>query len=240
MTVTYTTRGLLRMPARRADEAPGTYGWEQSFSYRLQQERRAGQAAETANRGLRSLGFAPTATPAAAILTDAATPAQRKYLADLIARSGDEMFASLDLDTISRADASRLIGQLRALPAGAAPAARSAASTARPLPQVPAGRYAVEADGALGFYRVTADAAGRVRGLYAQASDALWPITKYDHRMRVLSAIEAAGPRECAERYGREIGKCGCCGRTLTDEASREAGLGPDCQDHFGMMGAER
>jgi uncharacterized protein DUF6011 len=30
-------------------------------------------------------------------------------------------------------------------------------------------------------------------------------------------------------RYGQELGECGHCGRTLTDEASRAAGIGPVC-----------
>jgi hypothetical protein len=29
--------------------------------------------------------------------------------------------------------------------------------------------------------------------------------------------------------YGQEIGSCGLCGRSLTDEASRARGLGSDC-----------
>lgn len=31
------------------------------------------------------------------------------------------------------------------------------------------------------------------------------------------------------ERFGQEIGRCGCCGRSLTDETSRARGIGPDC-----------
>jgi hypothetical protein len=33
--------------------------------------------------------------------------------------------------------------------------------------------------------------------------------------------------------YGREIGVCCLCQRTLTDEASRAAGIGPDCAKRF-------
>lgn len=32
------------------------------------------------------------------------------------------------------------------------------------------------------------------------------------------------------ERYGREIGRCGICNRTLTDEESRRIGIGPVCR----------
>jgi hypothetical protein len=36
--------------------------------------------------------------------------------------------------------------------------------------------------------------------------------------------------------YGREIGRCGRCHRTLTDEDSRAAGLGPDCASKMGAL----
>lgn len=35
--------------------------------------------------------------------------------------------------------------------------------------------------------------------------------------------------REAQALFGREIGRCGRCGRHLTDEASRAFGLGPEC-----------
>lgn len=37
-------------------------------------------------------------------------------------------------------------------------------------------------------------------------------------------------PVSAMRRYGREIGSCGRCGRTLTDEDSRSYGLGPTCR----------
>lgn len=33
--------------------------------------------------------------------------------------------------------------------------------------------------------------------------------------------------------FGREIGRCGVCGKTLTDETSRRLGIGPVCRDGF-------
>lgn len=36
--------------------------------------------------------------------------------------------------------------------------------------------------------------------------------------------------------YGREIGRCGRCHRTLTDQDSRAAGLGPDCASKIGAL----
>lgn len=91
---------------------------------------------------------------------------------------------------------------------------------------VPDGRYAIEFEGKLMFYSVK-------QGKYIKfvdvwASDARWPIKNPAKRKAILEAIEAdpdAGPR-----FGREIGRCYKCGRTLTDPTSRSLGIGPDCR----------
>lgn len=49
-----------------------------------------------------------------------------------------------------------------------------------------------------------------------------------------LAAI-AADPRGAAIAYGRATGSCACCGRELTDPASIELGIGPICQDKWGL-----
>jgi len=36
--------------------------------------------------------------------------------------------------------------------------------------------------------------------------------------------------------YGIEIGSCGICGKTLTDERSRWYGIGPDCEKRNGIL----
>jgi hypothetical protein len=38
-----------------------------------------------------------------------------------------------------------------------------------------------------------------------------------------------ADPFKAAQRYGIEIGKCGMCNKALTDEDSRNRGIGPEC-----------
>jgi hypothetical protein len=43
------------------------------------------------------------------------------------------------------------------------------------------------------------------------------------------AAIRKVGFKESSIRYGLELGHCGRCGRELTNEASREAGIGPIC-----------
>lgn len=89
------------------------------------------------------------------------------------------------------------------------------------------GRYAIpKDDGTLMFYSVK-------KGKYTTfvnvwASDARYPVKSLDERVRILKAIiadEDAGPR-----FGREIGSCYVCGRTLTDETSRALGIGPVCR----------
>lgn len=50
----------------------------------------------------------------------------------------------------------------------------------------------------------------------------------------IANKIFAAGPREAMLRYGREIGECGHCGRTLTNDESRAVGIGPRCRANKG------
>jgi len=95
------------------------------------------------------------------------------------------------------------------------------------MPEIPNGRYAIpKDDGTLMFYSVKK---GKfVTFVDVWASDARWPIRNGAERKRILEAIKAdpdAGPR-----FGREIGRCYVCGRTLTDETSRRLGIGPVCR----------
>jgi hypothetical protein len=102
-----------------------------------------------------------------------------------------------------------------------------------PLAEVPAGHYAIEgSDGTLKFYRVDRPTEGRWAGwvfVSVQASDELHPIKNRATKAQILAEIskdwKAAGAR-----YGREIGRCYRCHRTLTDETSRALGIGPDCR----------
>ena len=107
-----------------------------------------------------------------------------------------------------------------------------------PLPDVPAGRYAVDGeDGTLKFYRVDRPTEGRWAGytfVKVQASDELHPVKGRIASAAILNKIVAVGPQEAMLRYGREIGSCGHCGRTLTNEESRERGIGPVCAGKMG------
>lgn len=49
---------------------------------------------------------------------------------------------------------------------------------------------------------------------------------------RVVAAIQ--DPKAAAISYGRETGRCSCCGRDLTDPVSIANGIGPVCANRFG------
>lgn len=106
------------------------------------------------------------------------------------------------------------------------------------LPEVEPGYYALRpADGPIKFYRVDTPNEGRWSGwtfLSALASDERWPIKARDEKRRILGEI-AADPIAAQRLYGQEIGSCGRCGRTLTDETSRAFGIGPDCRKIMGV-----
>jgi uncharacterized ferredoxin-like protein len=50
----------------------------------------------------------------------------------------------------------------------------------------------------------------------------------------VLAKIAAVGAEAASAAYGLEIGECGVCSRTLTNDASRERGIGPVCAEKMG------
>lgn len=51
------------------------------------------------------------------------------------------------------------------------------------------------------------------------------PYTKLD----LVCTIINSNPQFHMEQYGKQIGRCGKCGRTLTDPESIERGIGPEC-----------
>jgi hypothetical protein len=160
-----------------------------------------------------------------------ATPKQIAFIQALAAERGVALKPAWQA-ALSRATASQAIERLLAMPAAAL--AKAQATPAEPA--VPAGRYAVEVDGALGFFRVDRPAEGRWAGrtfVSVQASDEFYPVRARARRARVLAAI-AADPAAASARYGQELGVCGVCGRTLTDATSRQIGIGPICRERMG------
>lgn len=160
------------------------------------------------------------------------------------------------LTTLTRAQASRLIDALLAIRPEQPPAPQAVERPAAPLAGVPVnipsdeeqaidlratpeGTYDVDgtvlriehADrgrwAGFTFVRWGPDLEGRA-GI--QRPGAVWARvdTKAAPSLRLLTAsLEAA--LGYAINYGRRTGACGVCGRTLTDPASIEAGIGPVC-----------
>lgn len=88
---------------------------------------------------------------------------------------------------------------------------------------IPTGRYAVEHEGTLKFYNL------KRNGLFVMASDEEHQIKK-NETIQAIADLIKIDPLAAMRRYGHEIGKCGRCGRTLTDEISRQNGIGPICE----------
>ncbi len=104
---------------------------------------------------------------------------------------------------------------------------------------MPTGCYAVRhADGHIVFYRIVrgrdrwADysflnqvvGGGRLHYLGKVAPGQL-----YRGRRRADLTLIAGDPEAASRLFGQELGVCGVCGKILTDDRSRRAGLGPTC-----------
>jgi len=155
----------------------------------------------------RAQGSAPAARP-----ERKATERQQEYLADLLNERAHG-YGDLDPAEVSFTRASELITELKA-----APRAQRAAHGIRE------GRYAYTTDGGAtaDHYRVTRD--GKI---VVWTAGGEWPYTGKGLN-EGLTWIKA-NPREAAALFGQLTETCGRCGRDLSDDDSRERGLGPVC-----------
>ena len=104
------------------------------------------------------------------------------------------------------------------------------------------GRYALDIEGKLRFFRVNTPTEGKWEGftflkeifggggIGQPREDA---IRNRDIRNSILKAISEDS--QALARYGQELGICGNCGLPLTDEESRRIGIGPICRKNLGM-----
>ena len=126
-------------------------------------------------------------------------------------------------DSINKKYASKMIGLLLAAP--------GKMKMVQDEVEVEAGRYAIEFGEKLRFFHVNRPEDGRWKGftfVNEQAGDELFSVRNAESRKKILQTI--ANDEDALARYGQELGVCGMCGRTLTDEDSRSIGIGPVCR----------
>jgi Family of unknown function (DUF6011) len=138
-------------------------------------------------------------------------------------RASQEIENLLELVRIGREHAAKMGQQV--------PAQKAMADG--PIALVPAGRYAITGtEGQTVFVHVVKFDSGAFI-VNQQISDDVTRMPRGVAR-GVLQKIVDAGIEESSTRYGRELGVCGVCGRTLTNEDSRAAGIGPVCRSRLG------
>lgn len=85
------------------------------------------------------------------------------------------------------------------------------------------------------FYRVTERMNqwknAKIRTFLRQSGDNWVPIDPMERQ--IAAAIINAAPILAKEAYGKLIGSCGNCGKSLTDPESRARGIGPECMKRF-------
>jgi hypothetical protein len=62
------------------------------------------------------------------------------------------------------------------------------------------------------------------------------PSDTYEGLWPELLAKVVHDPQEAMRRFGIEIGRCGVCGKVLTDPESRKFGIGPICRGGWGSL----
>ena len=113
-------------------------------------------------------------------------------------------------------------------------------TTAPPVADVPAGRYALRNaprfKNTITFFEVSRPTEGRWAGrtfLSIMQSDERVPVRDPQQRAMILGLI-ARDTQAAMILFGKESEHCGFCGRRLTNDESRDRGIGPICAGKLG------
>jgi Family of unknown function (DUF6011) len=179
---------------------------------------------------------------------------QQKYLGDLLRQLHLELAGDVTLETVSYqtgktildglvdARRNKAVGKPMVLPAGVTmlanpPSARATRTmTQQPLPDVPAGHYAIPSltgNNDLDFFRVNKPKKGTWAGrVFVDRVIGGKPDVSVRGKTarKVLEAILDFGIEDAGILYGTQLGQCRKCNRHLTDELSRMLGIGPECR----------
>lgn len=152
------------------------------------------------------------------------------------------MHAALDfqLDTgrMTRKDLSGWIDRLKTFP-DASPQRTAVVPHLTKVIEVPAGRYALRTPqnkNEISFYKIDKPTEGKWAGrtFVSQLIGPERQPIRGSGAALIVSEIAKAGIKESMLLYGKEIGRCGHCGRRLTNDLSREIGIGPICRNGMG------
>lgn len=169
-----------------------------------------------------------------------ASPKQRSYIQSLLVER-QHGWPTDDLEELEQLKFGRELGKREASQAIDYLLSRPVANGAPAQdlrdswPEVEDGRYAVRNDAGaendLAFYVVSHSRTGRVYVKH-QTGPNMTPVP-FQQIGAILTKI-AAEPKVAMLRYGVELGTCGACGLELTNQTSREYGVGPVCRGKRG------
>jgi len=100
------------------------------------------------------------------------------------------------------------------------------------------GRYAINhPSGELRFYQIDRPVQGRWAGVVflSQLSGENHIAIRDRTEKDFIFSLIAMNPTESLKLYGQKIGRCGHCKKTLTDQVSRDFGIGPVCRKVLGI-----
>jgi hypothetical protein len=103
------------------------------------------------------------------------------------------------------------------------------------IPEVRVAIDSLTGNNDLDFFRVRLDpkksSFPKVMRVIGGQADTVVNLTVAHAALEALVFVDDA--KAAVTRYGQELGHCGVCGRHLTDETSRDIGIGPECRKHF-------